>query len=89
VNRTRVLTIAFLVGLVAVVVWLGSSVGRVECRVCMEFGGRRNCATAAAPTAAEAVQSARTTACGPIAGGVRDSIACGGATPAEQSCKGG
>jgi hypothetical protein len=88
-NSTRVLTIGFLVAVGALVVWLSTAIGQVECRVCMEFAGRRNCATAAAPTAAEAVQSARTTACGPIAGGVRDSIACGSTTPAEQSCSGG
>jgi hypothetical protein len=88
-KSTRILTAVFLVGLGGLVVWLASSIGQVECRVCMEFGGRYNCATAAAATADEAVQSARTTACGTISGGVRDSIACNGATPAEQSCTGG
>jgi hypothetical protein len=57
--------------------------------VCIDFGGRRNCATAAAPTEDEAVHSARTTACGTISGGVRDSIACGNTPPSEKTCKGG
>ncbi|MEW6271304.1 MAG: hypothetical protein AB1689_18645 [Thermodesulfobacteriota bacterium] len=88
-RNTRLLSAAFLVGIVALVVWLSTSIGQVECRVCIEFGGLRNCATAAAPTEEEAVHSARTTACGTISGGVRDSIACGNTPPVERSCRGG
>jgi hypothetical protein len=88
-RNTRILTVTFLIGMAAVLWWLSSGVNRVECRVCMDFGGRRNCATAAAETAAEAIQSARNTACGTIAGGVRDSIQCGNTPPSEQSCSGG
>lgn len=84
----RLLTISFLIGMAGVLWWLSSAVNRVECSVCMEFGGRRNCATAAAETATEAIQSARNTACGTIAGGVRDSIQCGNTPPAEQRCSG-
>lgn len=86
-RSTRLLTAVFLIAIVALVVWLSSSIGAVECRVCIDFQGRRNCATAAAPTKDEAVQSARNTACGTISGGVRDSIACGNTTPSEVACK--
>lgn len=85
-KSSRVLTVAFLVAMAAVLWWLSSDVSRVECRVCIEFEGRRNCATAAATTKDEAVHSARNTACGTIAGGVRDSIQCGNTAPSEQSC---
>ena len=88
-RNTRVLSAVFLVGIIALVVWLSSSIGAVECRVCIDFEGRHNCAPAAAPTRSEAVQGARSTACGMISGGVRDSIACGNTPPAEQSCTGG
>lgn len=88
-RNTRLLTAVFLIAIVALVVWLSSSIGAVECRVCIDFQGRRNCATAAAPTKEEAVQSARNTACGTISGGVRDSIACGNTTPSEATCKEG
>jgi hypothetical protein len=88
-RNTRILSAVFLVAIVALVVWLSSSIGVVECRVCIDFQGRRNCATAAAPTRAEAIQSGRTTACGTISGGVRDSIACGNTQPSEVSCSGG
>lgn len=88
-KSARLLTILFLIGMAGVLWWLTSGVNRVECRVCMEFGGRRNCATAAAETTAEAIQSARNTACGTIAGGVRDSIQCGNTPPSEQQCTDG
>ena len=88
-RNTRILSAVFLVSIVALVVWLASSIGVVECRVCIDFQGRRNCATAAAATREEAVQSGRTTACGTISGGVRDSIACGNTTPSEVSCTAG
>jgi len=87
-KSTRVLTVAFLVAMAGVLFWLSNDVGRVECRVCIDFEGRRNCATAAATTQAEAIHSARNTACGTIAGGVRDSIQCGNPPPYEQSCTG-
>jgi hypothetical protein len=85
-KSARVLTIGFLVAMAAVLWWLSSDVSQVECRVCIEFEGRRNCATAAAATQPEAIQSARNTACGTIAGGVRDSIQCGNTPPSEQAC---
>lgn len=88
-RNTRILSAVFLVAIVALVVWLSTSIGAVECRVCIDFEGRRNCATAAAPTRDEAVHGARTTACGTISGGVRDSIACGNTMPSEVSCTGG
>jgi hypothetical protein len=86
-RNTRFLSAVFLAAIVALVVWLSASMGGVECRVCIEFEGRRNCATAAAPTEDEAVHSARNTACGTISGGVRDSIACGNTPPVERSCR--
>ena len=87
-KRSGWLTVFFLIGLAGVLWWISSDVSRFECRVCMEFGGRRNCATAAATTEQEAAQSARNTACGTIASGVRDSIQCGNTPPAERSCTG-
>jgi len=87
-RNTRILSAVFLVAIVGIVIWLSSSIGAVECRVCIDFQGRRNCATAAAQTRDEAVHTGRTTACGTISGGVRDSIACGNTVPSEVSCTG-
>ena len=85
-KNTRLLTIVFLVGLVGVLYLLSRSLGQTECRVCMEFRGHRNCAVAAAPTEDQAWDSARRTACGPIASGVRDSFECDRTPPATKDC---
>lgn len=60
---------------------------RVECTVTAEFQGRRNEATASGATAVEAERQARTTACGPIARGMDETIACTNRPPARRECR--
>ena len=43
--------------------------------------------TAAGNTAGEATNGAHTTACGPIASGMNETIACGNTAPALVECK--
>jgi hypothetical protein len=76
-----------LVVLAGVLVWLSMGLQEVECDVCIEFKGRRNCATAAAASQPEAVRSGRTTACALLASGVRDGFACDSTPPASVSCR--
>jgi len=59
-----------------------------ECNVCVEFQGRSNCATAAGRTAAEATETAHSTACGPLASGMDQSIACQNRAPTTVQCRG-
>jgi len=60
---------------------------KIECRVCMDFRGRTNCATAVGPTDQAAREGAQTTACGPIASGMDEQIACGRTAPAVAQCR--
>ncbi len=85
--KSSLLTIVSLLALAGVLAWLTLAVQQVECEVCIEFKGRRNCATAAAATKQEAVRSGRSTACGLLASGVRDGFACDAAEPASVSCQ--
>jgi hypothetical protein len=73
--------------LVAFLIWSTLGAQRVECRVCAEYDGQRNCATATASSREEAARSAQTTACGPIARGMNESIACSNRAPAEMVCR--
>ncbi|HEX9806212.1 MAG TPA: hypothetical protein VGA34_04870 [Alteraurantiacibacter sp.] len=66
---------------VALVVYWSLHLGQVKVEVCMEFHGRSNCGTAAAPTEAEAVRTATDNACALIASGMTDSIACSNTPP--------
>jgi len=55
--------------------------GEVAVEVCVEFKGRANCGTAAAPTEEEAIRTATDNACATISSGVTESIACSRTPP--------
>lgn len=85
--RNRYLTIGIIVAFVGFLAWSMLSSQKVTCDVCMEFNGRRNCASASAVSEEEAFNSARNTACGPISFGMNESIACGNTPPATRVCR--
>ena len=85
--RGTVLTIVSFVALVATLTWLSLGESQIECEVCIDFKGRRNCATAGAVTKQEAMRGGRTTACAALAGGVRDSFACDATPPSVLRCR--
>jgi hypothetical protein len=86
-KRSTLLTLVFLVGIGGVLLWSTMRSQNVECTVCMEFGGGRNCATAIAVDEAEAARSAQATACGVLTAGMNESIACANRPPVERSCR--
>ena len=60
---------------------------RISCEVCIEYRGQRDCRTAAAPTAEEAIRAAQNTACGVVGRGtMNDAIACGRVVPTSTMC---
>lgn len=78
-----------LIGIVFVLVFLGVIVystmnlsqSRVE--VCMAFKGQTVCRTASATTREFALRTAITNACGDLASGVTESMACGQTEPSK------
>jgi len=79
--------IAVIAGIAALFFVMTAGTAKEECRVCMDFRGRYNCATAAGPTEAAATETARQTACGPITSGMDDAIGCGNTAPASVQCR--
>ena len=75
-----VLAVAGLSFVVLVVYW-SLHLGQVKVEVCLEFRGRSNCGTAAAPNEEEAIRTATDNACATIASGMTDSIACSRTPP--------
>ena len=81
-----------LIGIVVVAIfasfllWSTLSAQRVDCEACVDFGGRRNCAKASGTWNVEALRTAVPTACGPVAQGMNESIACQNRPPAFQRC---
>ena len=86
-KRSTLLTLVFLVSIGGVLLWSTLRSQNVECTVCMEFGGGRNCATAIAVDETEAARSAQATACGVLTQGMNESIACANRRPVERSCQ--
>lgn len=60
--------------------------GQVKCRVCMKFGGQRQCAVARGDDLKEARREAIDSACSMIARGVSNAFACPRERPDEESC---
>lgn len=79
--------IALVLAFTGFLAWTTLSGQKVECEVCVEFNGKRNCATASHATEDEAARSAQTTACGPVTSGMNDAIACDGTPPVSRQCR--
>jgi hypothetical protein len=87
-KRNTLLWLTVIVGFFAFLAWTTLSAQKVECEVCVEYNGKRNCAVASHETEADAARSAQNTACGPITNGMNDAIACDARPPISQSCTG-
>lgn len=81
------LTIAVILGFVALLTWSTLSAQKVTCNVCVEFNGQRNCAKASHENQPEAERAAQTTACGPLAHGMNETIACENREAVSKSCQ--
>ncbi|HKV73736.1 MAG TPA: hypothetical protein VJN95_04390 [Gemmatimonadales bacterium] len=85
--QRKLVIVLVVVGFVGLLLYNTLSAQKVTCEVCVTYNGKRNCATASHATEGEAVQSAQTTACGPLTSGMNDAIACGRIVPEERSCR--
>jgi hypothetical protein len=86
-KRSTLITLAVIAAVFALFFYMSTARATEECTVCMAFNGRSNCATAAGRTPAEATETAHNTACGPIANGMNETIACGNRAPLSVQCK--
>lgn len=80
-RKDVLLGIAIVVAVLAALTYSTMQLGSHTCKVCITYRGNANCATASGSTEAEAIRTAITTACGPISGGVTQSIQCGNIVP--------
>jgi len=67
--------------------WSTLSSQRVECTVTVAFNNAQNTATASAASQADATREAQTAACGPLAQGMDQSIACSRIPPVSRRCR--
>jgi hypothetical protein len=87
-SRSTKATLVFLVGFIGVVVYLSTRIAQVECDLCVTFDGQTACRTAAAGTRAASIESAVTSACGTLAGGMTETIRCQNTPPDKVACRG-
>jgi len=87
VKRSTLYGIAAVLAVAALFFVMTTARAKVLCRVCLDFRGRTNCATALGASADAAREGAQATACGPIASGMDEQIACGRAAPAVVQCQ--
>ena len=73
-------------GALAAIIYLINSQFTAECKVCMEFEGRRACASASARDREEAQTAAASSACSVITGGVTSTIKCSHIEPVSVKC---
>lgn len=86
--RSRSLVmIAVVLAFVAFLTWSTLEAQKVSCNVCVEYNGKQNCAIASHSSVEEAARSAQNTACGTIAHGMDQSIACQNQPPVKQECQ--
>jgi hypothetical protein len=79
------LSVVAVAGLVLVLMTSGQTAN--QCRVCVTYRGKSNCASAAGQTEQNAREGAQTTACGTLASGMDESIACGRIPPDSVQCR--
>ncbi len=77
--------VVLVAGLVFVLMTSGQTTN--QCRVCVTYNGKSNCATATGQTEQAAREGAQTTACGILASGMDESIGCGRVPPDSVQCR--
>jgi hypothetical protein len=86
-SRGKLLSLLILLAFAAFLLWSTLSAQRVECSVTVDFAGGRNSATASAGSEPDATRQAVTTACGPLARGMDETIACSRIPPISRRCR--
>ena len=83
----KLLTLLVVLTFAGFLLWSTMSSQRVECTVTVAFGNAQNTATASAASEADATREAQTAACGPLAQGMNESIACSRIPPVSRTCR--
>lgn len=86
-NRGKLFTLIALLAFAALLLWSTLTSQRVECDVTVRFAGGEGSASASAATEVDALREAQTAACGPLARGMNESIACSRVPPVRRQCR--
>jgi hypothetical protein len=86
-QRGKLVTLLLVLAFGAFLLWSTLASQHAECTVTVAFGGSRGSGTASAASEADALREAQTAACGPLAQGMNDRIACSRIPPLTRRCR--
>jgi hypothetical protein len=86
-HRGKLVAVLLVLAFAAFLLWSTLTSQHAECTVAVAFGGGRGTGTASAGSEADALREAQTAACGPLAQGMNDRIACGRTPPLSRHCR--
>ena len=86
-NRGRLLTLVALLAFTAILLWSTLTSQHVQCTVTVAFAGAEQSGAASAASETDALREAQTAACGPLAQGMDERIACSRVPPVRQECR--
>ena len=87
IYRGKLATLLLVLAFAAFLLWSTLTSQHAECTVAVAFGRARGTGTASAASEADALREAQTAACGPLARGMNDRIACSRTPPITQRCR--
>lgn len=82
------ITIMFVAGFLALLIYSSIGLDSVTCEVCVAFNGEVVCRSASATNERDAISTATGNACAFVASGRDESIACGARPPQSVACTG-
>ena len=80
-SKPVIVGIVFIAVVVAVLLFSTMNLAKFRVEVCVTFNGRSDCRIASADTEEHALRTATSNACGLLASGVTDSLACEHSVP--------
>ena len=82
-NKTVLIGVIFVVGVVAVLIYSSMHVAQYRVEVCVGFQGRNECRTASADSQDHALRTAQSNACALIVSGVTETMQCERTNPSS------
>ncbi|MDH3627278.1 MAG: hypothetical protein OEV00_07880 [Acidobacteriota bacterium] len=86
-TKLAILISVVLVGTFGLLIYVMLQQAKVSCEACIQFNGRTVCRSAIGPDDASASRTAIDNACGLLAGGMTQSIACTNTPPVSLVCE--
>jgi hypothetical protein len=86
-QRGRLLALLVVLAFAGFLLWSTLGSQKVQCTVTVAFSGAQGSGSASAASESDAMREAQTAACGPLAQGMNDRIACSRIAPVSRQCR--